>query len=565
MRVSELQVPHASQIVRLFNRDLPTDQWRRELLENARLAGAHDVTFGPWVEPETGRMLTRVLDDGCGMNPRALEDRIRKLAVPITHGTFGIGGRIATAAVSPQGVAWASKELGAPSAMVVMREVRGSYGLVQFPQEDATVAHAVEPEAGMLPGTLDHGTAVTLYGVEWSQRKAYGLAHSLAQRYWSFGDTTLSVQGWDNPEKGWKRRVPPLGELVEQAAEAFGRTELADGSTVRWYRLRDQQKKKRHPLLSGCLAVQHGVELLDRADRTRFAHFVLSRQAQARVVLIVEPAEHYRIEMNAQRSRLVRPGGKPLPWNAWARSWAERMPAEVRELLPVVTALDLEAIAAAFGSEWRNRIRPTVRPVTGHGLERGEVAAEVPRTQLEPEEAESQERQTSEHESVEEVEPPYVRIHEPKRRAVRVEADGRTRSRRAQRHDIPKIVALDAPDWPYGESVDYAYDEAANELHYLTSGEAITRQTAYWVERRSDLPANQIADTVRNAYAFEMVGKILHVLDSFVGRPAWTDPLEDMLAPRVLTFASLGFLAVDAMIEQGLARASMEPEELFTL
>ena len=108
MRVSELQVPHASQIVRLFNRDLPTDQWRRELLENARLAGARDVNFGPWIEPETGRMLTRVLDDGCGMNPRALEDRIRKLAVPITHGTFGIGGRIATAAVSPQGVAWAS-------------------------------------------------------------------------------------------------------------------------------------------------------------------------------------------------------------------------------------------------------------------------------------------------------------------------------------------------------------------------------------------------------------------------------------------------------------------------
>jgi hypothetical protein len=371
------------------------------------------------------------------------------------------------------------------------------------------------------------------------------------------------VQGWDNPEKSWKRRVPPLGELVDAAAEARGRTELADGSTVRWYRLRDQQKKKRHPLLSGCLAVQHGVELLDRADRTRFAHFVLSRKAQARVVLIVEPAEHYGIEMNAQRSRLVRPGGKPLPWNAWASSWAERMPTEIRELLPAVTALDLEAIAAAFGSEWRNRIRPTVRPVTGRGQERGEVAAEVLRTQLEPEAAEPVEEK--EREPAEEAEPSYVRIHEPKRRAVRVEADGRTRSRRAQRHDIPKIVELDEDDWSYGETVDYAYVEPTNELHYLTSGEAITRQTAYWVERRPDLPADQIAATVRSAYAIEMVGKILHVLDSFVGRPEWTDPLEEMLAPRVLTFASLGFLAVDAMIEQGLARAAAEPEELFAL
>ena len=564
MRVSELQVPHASQIVRLFNRDLPTDQWRRELLENARLAGAQEVSFGPWVDGETGRVLTRVLDDGCGMNPRALEDRIRKLAVPIMHGTFGIGGRIATAAVSPQGVAWASKETGAPAAMVVMREVRGSYGLVQFPQEDGTVAHAVEPEAGMLPASLDHGTSVALYGVEWSQRKAYGLAHYLAQRYWSFGDATVSVQGWDNPEKGWKRRVPPLGELVEHAAEAHGRTELEDGSTVRWYRLRDQQEKKRHPLLSGCLAVQHGLELLDRADRPRFAHFVLSRQAQARVVLIIEPAEEYGVEMNAQRSRLVRPGGKPLPWNTWARAWAERMPIEIRELLPAVTALDLDALAAAFGSEWRNRIRPTVRPVTGMGQERGEAGIEVPR-QSEVEEVESREEKGREPGEAREAEPSYVRVRESKRRAVRVAADGRTRSRRAERHDIPKIVPLEAADWPYGESVDYAYDEAANELHYLKSGEAITRQTAYWVERRPDLSSNQIADTVRNAYAIEMVGKILHVLDSFVGRPDWTDPLEMILAPRVLTFASLGFLAVDAMIEQGLLRASLEPEELFLL
>jgi hypothetical protein len=563
VRVSELQVPHASQIIRLFNRDLPTDQWRRELLENARLAGAREVNFGPWIDPDSGRPLTRVLDDGCGMNPRALEDRIRKLAVPITRGTFGIGGRIATAAVSPQGVAWAAKEAGAPAAMVVMREVRGSFGLVQFPQEDGTVAHAVEPEPGMLPTNFDHGTTVVLYGVEWSQRKAYGLAHSLAQRYWSFGETTVSVQGWDNPDKAWKRRVPPLGELVDRSVDVSGRTELEDGTAIRWYRLRDQQEKKRHPLLSGCLAVQHGLELLDRADRTRFAHFVLSRQAQARVVLVVEPAASYGIEMNAQRSRLVRPGGRPLPWNAWARSWAERMPAEVRELLPVVTALDLEAIAAAFGSEWRSRIRPTVRPVTGRGGERGEVAAEVPATQLEPEGAEPQEEK--ERGPVEEAEPPDVRVREPKRRAVRVEADGRTRSRRAQRHDIPKIVPLAADDWPYGKSVDYAYDEAANELHYLTSGEAIMRQTAYWVERRPDLPQNQIADTVRNAYAIEMVGKILHVLDSFVGRPEWTDPLEVMLAPRVLTFASLGFLAVDAMIEQGLLRASMDPEELFSM
>lgn len=564
MRVSELQVPHASQIVRLFNRDLPTDQWRRELLENARLAGATEVNFGPWVDPATGRVLTRVLDDGCGMNPRALEDRIRKLAVPTTDGTFGIGGRIATALVSPQGVAWASKEAGAPAAMVVMREVRGSYGLVQFPQEDGTVAHTVEPDADMLPTTLNHGTGVVLYGVEWSQRKAYGLAHYLARRYWSFGSTTVSVRGWDNPDKASKRRVPPLGELVDRAAEAYGRCEFEDGSVIRWYRLRDQQERKRHPLLSGCLAVEHGEELLDRADRTRFAQFVLSRQAQARVVLIIEPATTYRIEMNAQRSRLVRPGGKPLPWNAWARSWAERMPTEIRELLPVVTALDLEAIAAAFGSEWRNRIRPTVRPVTGRGRERGEPAAEVPWAQLEGEEAEPQEK-ASEHDPIEDAAPPFVRIREPKRRAVRVGADGRTRSRRAQRHDIPKIVPLDAEEWPYGESVDYAYDEATNQLRYLTSGEAITRQTAYWVEKRPDLPPHQIGGTVRNAYAIEMVGKILHVLDSFVGRPDWTDPLDVMLTPRVLTFASLGFLAVDAMIEQGLSRDLADPEELFSL
>jgi hypothetical protein len=560
MRVSELQVPHASQIVRLFNRDLPADQWRRELLENARLAGATEVNFGPWIDPETGRALMRVLDNGCGMNPRALEERIRKLAVPTTHETFGIGGRIATAAVSPEGVAWASKEEGAPAAMVVMREVRGDYGLVQFPQDDGRFAHAVEPDAGMLPPSYSHGTAVVLYGVEWSQRKAYGLALSLAQRYWSFAETMVSVHGWDSPEKGWKKRVPAYGELVDRFTEASGRVNLADGSVVRWYRLRDHAKGKRHSLLSGCLTVQHGVELLDRADRARFAQFVLSRKAQARIVLVIEPAASLEIEMNAQRSRLGRPGGKALPWNAWARSWTERMPDEVRELLPAAAALDLETLAAAFGPDWRNRIRKTVRPVTGRGQERGEATVEVPATSLEREELEPGDEAEKPDESPEE-EPAASYTREPRRKAVRVAADGRTRSRRAQRHDIPKVVALDGDEWTY-DGFDFAYEEVSNELRYLKSGEAITRQTAYWVERRPDLPSNDVVTTVQSAYAVEMVGKILHVLDTFVGRPEWTEPLDILLSPRTLTVASLGFLAVDAMIEQGLSRAGLSPQEL---
>jgi hypothetical protein len=126
------------------------------------------------------------------------------------------------------------------------------------------------------------------------------------------------------------------------------------------------------------------------------------------------------------------------------------------------------------------------------------------------------------------------------------------------------MVPLDLDQWVYGENVHFAYAEGANELHYLKSGEAITRQTEYWVARRDDLPADRVAEIVQNAYAIEMVGKILHALDSFVRRQGWTDSLEAMLSPRVLTFASLGFIAADALIEQNLVRAASDiQQELF--
>jgi hypothetical protein len=577
MAISELKVANASNVVNLLGKSVPQEQWRRELLENARHAGAKTVIFDAWHDPESRRDLIRVSDDGCGMNPRMLERRIRDLADPTRAETFGIGGRVSTAMVSPSGVAWSSREQDAPAAMVLMRRERGRWGLAQFPDEDGRVAHAVEPIEGMLSRIArEHGTSVVLYGDgrhnSWRPGDANRLATYLARRYWTFGETTVKVNGWrtggqsSNPTV----RVPPTGELVERHLEASDIVILADGSQVRWYRVGDSQAEGGYrSVLATGLAVQHGDELYDRADRMRLARFgVYTRSAAARIVLVVEPSPELRIEPNAERTRLVRPGGRDLPWQEWARSFVEQLPPEIAELLPTSMPLDLEQLAARFGNEWRDRIKPLARPLRArNGTDQGLESALELAAHLDPAPPTEKPEPDDHHEDGEQEEPPGAVEAEPKdptpprRKAVNVEADGRTRSRSGRRHDVPEPRAIEPEQWEYGDHMDFAYLESMNELHYKTTGEAIVRQTRYWAERHNDDDPQLVAETVRSAYAVEMVGKILHVLDVYAGREGWTDPLDELLSPRALTFASLGFHAVDAMIEERL-RAVMVEEEL---
>jgi hypothetical protein len=567
MGISELRVPNPSNIIGLFGRAVPREQWRRELLENARHANATTVVFGPWTDPESGLELMRVSDDGCGMNPRVLERRIRELADPERQETFGIGGRISTATISPAGVAWASREQGAPAAMVVMRKERNRWGLQQFPDQDGRIACAVEPVAGMLPRLAsEHGTSVVLYGdgrhSTWRPAEASGIAGYLIRRYWTFGQTAVRVHGWTGGgSEGGNVRLPDSQELVERYKESGGIVTLADGSIVRWFRVAGPTRNvttvggHRSRLPTG-LAVLHGDELYDRADKMRLARFgIYTRTAQARVVLVVVPHPDLHIAPTAERTRLVRPDARDLPWREWESSFVEQLPPELAELLPTSVTLDLEHLAAQFGPDWRERIRPRSRPLGGAGgddegagsaFELAAALDPAPREEQPPTDPDEGEPKPAEGEAE------AVERERPKRKPVNVEADGRTRARRGRSHDIPQPKPIAPEQWSYGDHMDYAYIESLNELHYKTTGEAIERQTRYWIDRHDDLDAEQVSETVQTAYAVEMVGKILHVLDVYAGREGWTDPLDEMLAPRTLTLASLGFHAVDAWIEERL-------------
>lgn len=574
MAISELRVPNASNVVALIGKSVPPEQWRRELLENARHAGASKVLFDGWLDPESGRQLMRVSDDGCGMNPRTLQRRIRDLADPLYAETYGIGGRIATATVSPAGVAWASREEDAPAAMVVMKRERNRWGLEQFADEDDRVAITVEPVAGMLPRlAAEHGTSVVLYGDgrhdSWRPSEAHAIGSYLVRRYWTFGETAVHVQGWrSGGAKSQNERVPDTRELLDRYTEAKGVVTLADGSEVHWFRVTDPRVEGGkaaagyRPELATGLAVLHGDELYDRGgggrSQMRLARFGLfTRAAQARVVLIIHPHPDLGIEPNAERTRLVQPHGRDLPWQEWARSFFEQLPAEIAQLLPQTPTLDLEQLQARFGNEWRERIRPVPRPVrTRGGPDQGmESTLELAAT-LEPIGDQHEDDRTDEKADAKgPVEAPETTAPEkpaPKRKPVNIEADGHTRARKGRRHDVPHPKPIDPEDWPHGDYMDYAYIETLNELHYKTTGEAIDRQTRYWAERRDDVDQQLVAETVQAAYAVEMVGKILHVLDVYAGREGWMDPLEEVLSPRALTFASLGFHAVDAMIEEQL-------------
>jgi Histidine kinase-, DNA gyrase B-, and HSP90-like ATPase len=576
MSLNELQVPNPSQIVELFGKAVPPEQWRRELLENARDAGASKVIVDAWTDPETGLDLVRVSDDGHGMNPRELERRIRDLADPQRIEAHGIGARISTAKVSPAGVAWVSRAgRDTDAAMVVMRKQRGKWGLERFAMEgDERTSAVVEPFPGMLhPLARKSGTSVVLYGdgrsSTWKPGKAYSIALWIARRYWTFGGTSVYVHGWKGAST---RRVPSTDELVDHYLEASGVVVLSDGSRASWYRVEGAKEKGRaasgaRGLLQTGVAVRHGDELYDRADSNRVSHFGLyTRAAQGRALIVIEPALELHVGPNAERTRLVRQPGRDLPWRDWAASFTRQLPPELEDLLPASQPLDLEELAAHFGEEWRARLRSQPRPVRAR---RGDVQASDILTTVEgvarimasipePEDHEErEERQIPLDEPKTPPDPPEPR----KRPPVRVDPGGTTRAKRGFRHDVPKPVPIDPDEWTHGENLDFFYLEELNELHYRTNGEAIERQTRYWIERMAaDLPDSVIRKRVEHAYAVEVVGKILHVLDVYAGRESWEDSLDDILTPRALTLASLGFHSVDAMIEEELRKLSQDAQ-----
>jgi histidine kinase/DNA gyrase B/HSP90-like ATPase len=569
--IQPLRVARPTKMIDLAARDVTEHQWERELVENGRQAGATRIVIDAYIDPDDGRALIRVSDNGHGMSPKNLKARLRDLHDPSREANFGVGARLSTLPTNPAGVVWASRQAGGSVAMVQAVRERGEYGLRMFPQDEGRLEAVVEPDPGMLPSfASNHGTAVILYGdgrsSTWHDRQAAATARRLAWRYWSFGETIVAVRGWRSGgrlEKGMEK-VPSLSVLLADYALEQGSVTLADGAAAHWHVLGKggEGRGLRRSLLSGAVIVRHEGELYDRADRRRFADFgIYGKEAQGRVVLVIEPPEG-AVHPNGSRSRLLRPGGRDLPWLEWGRSFVEQMPDAIRAFLPTseITLNEAE-LERRFGADWQKRIRATSRNIQMRmGPLEGVAQGEELQAALEPKPAAEPEPTSDDGPQAETQPRPAPPPSESKRRRAVSLSNGNERAARGRRRSLPNAKPVPPENWNAGDYLDFEYVQGDNTLYFKTTGHAIERQIGYWLERANDVDPGWIGETVRTAYAIEMIGKIVHALDTFAGRPGWTDDVADYLSPRALTLASLGFCAVDAMIEDALRRERGEAD-----
>lgn len=119
---------------------------------------------------------------------------------------------------------------------------------------------------------------------------------------------------------------------------AEGHVELEDGTTVQWW-LRDQDLEKRpnpYGPRAGFIAVLYRDELYDLArvedSKWRYRQFgIPAAEVMARTFLVIEPPIEgpAGIYPTGGRDRLLRSGGRELPFTDWGAAFHERMPEQI--------------------------------------------------------------------------------------------------------------------------------------------------------------------------------------------------------------------------------------------
>jgi len=362
-------------------------------------------------------------------------------------------------------------------------------------------------------------------------------------------------------------KLDAAATLLEEEAEARSTVSLADGSTVDWYvlRPRDERRASRGKnLIRPGIAVLHNGELFEHESDHGWRpplFGLYSTAARARVMLIIRPADTFELQQDALRGRLVQTPHQELPWSAWGRMWRDVMPAEVGAFLPTAGSLtlNLQDLGRFFSPEWRQRISRTVRVVQHRsGDLQGELLAdETPTEPPEPLPSSDKPDEKPDEETETERQPRQVAepaLAERVRRPVNTNSSGQRRGRHAKRAEIPTPRFLDEEEWPDEDAAySFRYVREANELLIRKQSLMISDTADLWQSRRPGTAAPMIMQAVLDAFYVELAGKIIHYLDGLEGRPGWAHrSRQETLTPEWLTFAALGFHALDQLIASKL-------------
>lgn len=353
-------------------------QYARELIVNARDAGATEVRIDGYHDEARDIIAMRFSDNGTGMDETQLVTHSRTLykSGAGREDNFGQGARLSALATNPHGMAWASRVTSvdgdvAENMVVLDRDETGMYGLRNFYDSDLGMFHdCVGPEPGMLDRVgSTSGTAVLLYGNGqrdvFSSEIAKDLRRYIARRFYNLG---LHVSVYNQQSRHFDAATDYETQLMRNTGpETRGSVVLdEDGTTALWFlmplgteRLRDQIR-----VVSSISVLNQG-ELFETIDNSsqpgRWGDFGLARAStRTRVSLVIVPG--FEIAQRPDRATLNR----SLPWEDWANAFYDNMPGPIEALRQERSRSSMtvsEEIKKRLNPKWLEQFEPQPRKV----------------------------------------------------------------------------------------------------------------------------------------------------------------------------------------------------------
>jgi hypothetical protein len=526
--------------------EMDSNQYGRELVQNAGEAHASTVWIDAYVEPETGRKLLRVTDDGCGMTEAELRKRIKTLHFTSKKlgPNFGVGARMALLPANPAGVTFASRVSSGEESLVMAHRDKGIYGLYNFEVEDEegfrVKEEAILPDRGELTrlGNRPSGTAVILHGDghhdTWTPAVAYQLGKWLSDRYLIFpNDVTVKVQ----TSSGASNTLVAFGtKLIAQAEGEGVVTYDIDGlsGTVTWWVLKPVRPDKftRNINAGVGVVVDHEIVRYGRDHSVDFG--LLYRQVTTRVVLLVQVEGSF---MSTARAGVVIPGHpEGVPWKRIGAAFSAQMPTEIQALVdsvkPAATSLT-DAIARSLDPEWMAKIKPVpvlVPAVEGEPEAGNEAGEAQPGTGEELNQTEREARTSS------------------GRTAPTRSSTGDRPAKRQSKRVPPNVEFLDAEQVEFDHFIRYA--ENSNTVQVSRLFPPYVRDVARWAAD-SEHSVDLVTQAVEEAYGIELAAAIV---DANGQKQHGIDPdfIDEMKKPAALYLKCCGVQALEKMIEAKL-------------
>lgn len=337
-----------------------------------------------------------------------------------------------------------------------------------------------------------------------------------------------------------------------------GEVDLDDGTRMRWW-LRDEVPGRRpnpYGPRAGFIAVQYRDELYDvaRAEdaKWRYRQFgINAADVMARTFLVIEPRTEgaHGVYPTGGRDRLLRRGGRELPFTEWGSEFHERMPpaiaAAIEEAMPKELALD-SSWKEKFAERFWDRLHQMRLRLRSDGAARaGDPVQAAPRVDLPRSDNAGHAR------------PRLPRLSAPRERTPELVVTDLTGRRQARPTEMEAAipswlpVAASELDKPYtlaSWDPEVVNPDGSKGCVYLNTDHAavaalIEEMARAYSVTRSDLASwGQIERAVWETLGQSLVAKVVHAQAILRRDVELTTLRREYLADSALTTAGLGMI-----------------------